>query len=218
MTLLVSNKDNPDSYDPVRLNKQEYYLTTISRLHNFDGSIGTPSTALYVEYEDSTVTHIAYPVIISAGLANATDAKLRAEQYNIKASPGYHALVLNREASADIIRPIEIVPALQHYRLVHESPNNVFESAVVDLKYVKIFEYVKGAHIKGDGIIEVPVETNTGRKFTYRQASVNGEFIVPYSTTGNSYDVKTTGKYTISGTGKQYDVAESAILEGSTIQ
>jgi len=218
MTLLVSNKDNPDSYDPVRLNKQEYYLTTISRLHNFDGSIGTPSTALYVEYEDSTVTHIAYPVIISAGLANATDAKLRAEQYNIKASPGYHALVLNREASADIIRPIETVPALQHYRLVHESPNNVFESAVVDLKYVKIFEYVKGAHIKGDGIIEVPVETNTGRKFTYRQASVNGEFIVPYSTTGNSYDVKTTGKYTISGTGKQYDVAESAILEGSTIQ
>jgi dolichyl-diphosphooligosaccharide--protein glycosyltransferase len=218
MTLLVSNKDNPDSYDPVRLNKQEYYLTTISRLHNFDGSIGTPSTALYVEYEDSTVTHIAYPVIISAGLANATDAKLRAEQYNIKASPGYHALVLNREASADIIRPIETVPALQHYRLVHESPNNVFESALVDLKYVKIFEYVKGAHIKGDGIIEVPVETNTGRKFTYRQASINGEFIVPYSTTGNSYGVKTTGKYTISGTGKQFDVAESAILEGTTIQ
>ncbi len=218
MTLLVSNKDNPDSYDPVRLNKQEYYLTTISRLHNFDGSIGTPSTALYVEYKDSTVTQIAYPVIISAGLANATEAKLRAEQYNIKASPGHHALVLNREASADIIRPIETVPALQHYRLVHESPNNVFESAVVDLKYVKIFEYVKGAHIKGDGIIEVPVATNTGRKFTYRQASVNGEFIVPYSTTGNSYDVKTTGKYTVSGSGKQYDVPESAVLDGSTIQ
>jgi dolichyl-diphosphooligosaccharide--protein glycosyltransferase len=83
---------------------------------------------------------------------------------------------------------------------------------------VKIFEYVKGAHIKGDGIIEVPVETNTGRSFTYRQASMNGEFIVPYSTTGNSYDVKTTGKYTVSGSGRQYDVPESAVLQGSTIQ
>jgi dolichyl-diphosphooligosaccharide--protein glycosyltransferase len=88
----------------------------------------------------------------------------------------------------------------------------------VDVRYVKIFEYVKGAHIKGDGIIEVPVVTNTGRSFTYRQASVNGEFIVPYSTTGNSYDVKTTGKYTISGTGKQYEVPESAVLQGTTIQ
>jgi dolichyl-diphosphooligosaccharide--protein glycosyltransferase len=218
MTMLVSNKDNPNSYDPVRLNKQEYYLTTISRLHNFDGSIGTPSTALYVEYADSTVTQISYPVIISAGSVNTTDAKLRAEQYNIKASPGHHAVVLNREASADIVRPIDSVPALRHYRLVHESPDNVFTSAAVDVKYVKIFEYVRGAHIKGDGIIEVPVETDTGRKFTYQQASVNGEFIVPYSTTGNSYGVKTTRKYTISGTGKQYDVPESAVLEGLTIQ
>jgi dolichyl-diphosphooligosaccharide--protein glycosyltransferase len=88
----------------------------------------------------------------------------------------------------------------------------------VDVRYVKIFEYVKGAHIKGDGIIEVPVVTNTGRNFIYRQASVNGEFIVPYSTTGKSYDVKTTGKYTVSGTGRQYDVTESAVLQGSTIE
>jgi dolichyl-phosphooligosaccharide-protein glycotransferase len=217
MSLLIQSKDNPDSFEPVRLNKQEYYMTTISRLHNFDGSMGTPSTALYVEYDDPT-TKIPYPVIRSGGLTNATDAKLRAEQFNLKALPGQHALAMNREATVDIVHPIDTVPALQHYRLVHESPTNVFNSAVVDVKYVKIFEYVKGAHIKGDGIIEVPVETNTGRKFTYRQASVNGEFIVPYSTTGNPYDVKTTGKYTISGSGKQYDVPESAISEGTTIQ
>jgi hypothetical protein len=30
--------------------------------------------------------------------------------------------------------------------------------------------------------------------------------------------VKTTGKYTIKGTGKQYEVPESAISEGITIQ
>ena len=59
---------------------------------------------------------------------------------------------------------------------------------------------------------------NTGRSFIYRQASVNGEFIVPYATTGNSYDVKTMGKYTISSTGKQYEVPESAVLQGMTVE
>ena len=35
-----------------------------------------------------------------------------------------------------------------------------------DVRYVKIFEYVKGAHIKGDGIIEVPVD-NKYRQIIY---------------------------------------------------
>jgi oligosaccharyl transferase (archaeosortase A-associated) len=218
MTMLIPNKNNPDSYDLARLNKQEYYMTTISRLHNFDGSLGTPSQVYYIEYADSSVTNVAYPVVITLEkTVNVTEAKIRAGQYNLKALPGYHASVMNPDATTDIIHPIDTVPALQHYRLVHESPNNVFGSSVIDVRYVKIFEYVKGAHIKGDGIIEVPVVTNTGRSFVYRQASVNGEFIVPYSTTGNSYGVKTTGKYTIPGTGKQFDVPESAILQGTVI-
>jgi dolichyl-diphosphooligosaccharide--protein glycosyltransferase len=86
------------------------------------------------------------------------------------------------------------------------------------VKYVKIFEYVKGAHIKGDGIITVPIVTDTGRQYTYSQASVNGEFIVPYSTTGNPYNVKTTGKYTIIGTGRQYEVPDAAVIDGMTVQ
>jgi dolichyl-diphosphooligosaccharide--protein glycosyltransferase len=217
-TLLVQNQDDPSNYGTARMNKQEYYLTTISRLHNFDGSLGIPSLAYYVEYADSSVTNVAYPVVITAEKTNATDAKLRAEQYNLKALPGYHAEVMNQESTTDIVHPINTVPALQHYRLVHESPNNVFNSDVVDVRYVKIFEYVKGARIRGEGIIELPVVTNTGRTFTYQQTSVNGEFIVPYSTTGNTYDVKTTGKYTVQGTGKQYDVPESAVAEGLTIQ
>ena len=173
--------------------------------------------AYYIEYADPSVTRVAYPVIINAEKIDAAEAKLRAMQYNLNASPGYHAEVLNPESTTDIIHPIDTVPAFQHYRLVHESPTNVFGSSAVDVRYVKIFEYVKGAHIKGEGTIEIPVVTNTGRTFTYRQESSNGEFIVPYSTTGNPYDVKTTGKYTITGTGKQYDVPESAVMEGSTI-
>ena len=48
---------------------------------------------------------------------------------------------------------------------------------------MKIFERVEGAVIPGEGVIEVTVVTNTGREFVYRQASENGTFIVPYSST-----------------------------------
>ena len=120
--------------------------------------------------------------------------------------------------------PIEKVPALQHYRLIHESVNNarvtVFPESspttLPDIKYVKIFEYVNGAHIAGDGIIEVPIVTNTGRVFVYRQESVNGEFVVPYSTTGNIYDVKTTGPYHIAGTSRYITVTDDDVLTGKT--
>jgi dolichyl-diphosphooligosaccharide--protein glycosyltransferase len=185
----------------------------ISRLHNFDGSMAQPSDVYYVEYADPSVSHQTLPVVIGAQPMNVSAAALAAEQYNLKAQNGYHAEVL----SPSLISPVDTVPALQHYRLVHESQRNVLDSKTADLKYVKIFEYVKGAHIKGNGIVDVPVVTNTGRNFTYRQASLNGEFIVPYSTTGNSYDVKTTGKYQIEGTNLQYDVPESAVMQGLTI-
>ncbi|MDD1656486.1 MAG: oligosaccharyl transferase, archaeosortase A system-associated, partial [Methanomicrobiales archaeon] len=96
----------------------------------------------------------------------------------------------------------------------------VFTSAqpgAPDIKYVKIFEYVKGARIRGEGIIEVPVVTNTGRTFTYRQVSRNGEFVVPYPTTGGPYDVRATGKYRIAGTGKEYTVTEEAVIQGLAV-
>ncbi len=214
MTLLTQGQDDPNSLQSVLLNNQQYYLTMVSRLHNFDGSMTRPSSVYYVEYADPQITKVALPVITSAVALNASEAQQRADKYNLGAAEGYHAIVL----SPAITLPIETVPALRHYRLVHESPSNVFNSATPDVKYVKIFEYVKGAHIKGDGIIEVPVLTNTGRSFTYRQESLNGEFIVPYSTNGNTYGVKTTGKYQIIGTGLQFEVPESAVMDGSSIQ
>jgi len=59
--------------------------------------------------------------------------------------------------------------------------------------------------------------TNTGRHFTYYQKSLNGEFIVPYSTRGNPYDVKTVGLYRIEGTGETFEVPEFAVMAGSSI-
>ena len=214
MTLLTPEQNNSNSYESVLLNTQQYYLTMISRLHNFDGSLTIPSSAYYIEYADPTISQVSLPVITAAEAINATDAVSRAAEYNLKAPAGYHAAAL----SPAIILPIETVPALRHYRLVHESPSNVFNSKTNDLKYVKVFEYVKGAHIKGEGIIQVPLISNTGRNFTYRQMSVNGEFIVPYSTTGNPYGVKATGKYRVITSGREYDVPESAVMQGTVIQ
>jgi dolichyl-diphosphooligosaccharide--protein glycosyltransferase len=214
MTLLAPSQNNPDSYESVLLNTQQYYLTMISRLHNFDGSLTNPSSAYYIEYADPTISQVSLPVITGAEAMNASEAVSRAAEYNLQAPAGYHAAAL----SPAITLPIETVPALRHYRLVHESPSNVFNSKTNDVKYVKVFEYVKGAHINGEGIIEVPLISNTGRNFTYRQQSVNGEFIVPYSTTGNPYEVKTTGKYRVITSGREYEVPESAVMQGTVIQ
>jgi dolichyl-phosphooligosaccharide-protein glycotransferase len=67
------------------------------------------------------------------------------------------------------------------------------------------------------GIIEVPLLTNSGRVFTYYQESVDGEFVVPYSTSGNGYEVRATGKYQIIGSGQEFDVPESAVTGGLAI-
>ncbi len=211
------------SYQSVPFYNQEYYLTMISRLHNFDGSMTDPtSEVIYVEYVDADTANASLPVITRTQQMNATAAAAEAEAYNQSASAGSHATVLNwyyQYQGDSILHPIEQVPALQHYRLIHETPQNVYgttSESGPDLKYVKVFEYVPGARIKGEGIIEVPVVTNTGRTFTYRQESVNGMFIVPYSTDGSG-EVKTTGPYTIAGTGRTFNVTEEDIQQGRTI-
>ncbi|MFA4859581.1 oligosaccharyl transferase, archaeosortase A system-associated [Methanoregula sp.] len=196
------------------LNKPLYYQSMVSRLHNFDGSM-TPAgnTSFYVELADPVITGTSVPVIMNAQTMNITDALIRVKEYNLKAPAGYHAAVL----STSTTHPIGDVSALRHYRLVHESPNNAPDSNTLNHKSVKVFEYVKGAHISGTGTIEVPLVTNTGRNYVYRQESTNGEFIVPYSTTGNPYGVKATGKYRVLSTGREYEVPETAVMQGLTI-
>jgi dolichyl-diphosphooligosaccharide--protein glycosyltransferase len=59
--------------------------------------------------------------------------------------------------------------------------------------------------------------TNTGRIFVYQQESENGEFVVPYSTQGNLYDVRATGQYHIVGTSRYIAVMEEDILLGKQV-
>jgi dolichyl-diphosphooligosaccharide--protein glycosyltransferase len=200
-------------YQLVKLNNQSYYETMISRLHNFDGSMVIPTKAFYVEYQLPLVTSLDEPLITKAQVLNASDAVSQAREFNLNAPQGY----LANAVSQALFLPVETVPALRHYRLVHESPSGVFSNTSAgtpDLKYVKVFEYVKGAHIRGQGIIALDLVTNTGRLFTYRQESVNGEFVVPYSTQGTPYEVQALGRYRIEGTSRTVDVPEGAVMQG----
>ena len=209
MTMYARNQQNTNVLDPVSVNIQPYYLTTIARLHNFDGSETAPTSSYYIEYQDPTTAKTSLPLITKAETLNGTEAVQRAAQYNAQAATGLHAVAAGIQPN----QPVETVPALGHYRLVHESPSN---AGSLSLKYVKVFEYVEGASIRGEGTIEVPVVTNTGRAFTWRATAVNGEFRVPYATGGTS-GVHTTGPYRIIGTGRTVEVSESAVLSGTTL-
>jgi oligosaccharyl transferase (archaeosortase A-associated) len=211
--LVPDNPVSPTGYDQVTVYTDKYFQTMVSRLHNFDGSMATAGQVYYIEY--TTTSGVGpYPVITNVEQLDAAEARAKAEQYNRNAQTGYHA----EAVSTILIMPVDTVPALHHYRLVHESPTNVFgEGSPADLKYVKVFEYVPGARIRGEGIIELPVVTNTGRQFTWRAESEDGVFIVPYATEGNPYDVRAAGKYRIAGTGQEFSVSEDAIMSGASI-
>ena len=92
------------------------------------------------------------------------------EEFEAKAETGVYAELMSDRPSF----PAADVAALTHYRLVYESDNQkqVHEDAQ-SINDVKIFEYVPGARITGEGEIELELMTNTGRTFTYRQESVN---------------------------------------------
>ncbi|HJK08597.1 MAG TPA: oligosaccharyl transferase, archaeosortase A system-associated [Methanocorpusculum sp.] len=202
----------------------EYYNTLTVKLQYYDGSMTEPGDVAVVETDSSA--NYGYPVITNVqGYATAEEAQAAADAFNENAPATKHAYVIaNPSGVATAYLPSTTVPALQHFRLVHESPNYVLANSQYTNQpveggtaWVKSFEYVQGAVINGEGTIEVNVTTNNGRTFTYRQESIDGQFIVPYSTYGSSYDVKTTGPYTIVETGETFEVSEEAVMQGLTI-
>jgi oligosaccharyl transferase (archaeosortase A-associated) len=208
--------DLSGQYQLVKLNNQSYYETMVSRLHNFDGSLATPNRVYYIEYRLPSVTGLDAPLVTTADIMDAADARSRAAEFNRNAVLGTGA----NAVSQAVFMPVDTVPALKTYRLVHESSTGVFpntSAGAPDLKYVKVFEHVKGARITGQGTIALDLVTNTGRFFTYRQESQGGGFTVPYSTRGNPYGVQALGKYRIEGTGLTYDVTEQAVQEGLAV-
>ncbi len=131
---------------------------------------------------------------------------------------------------------------LRHYRLVHESPSTIITFGGQEIKFVKVFEYVKGARIEGTApngsIVEIAttVSTNQGRTFVYVEREMsNGTygFIVPYSTEGpveggTNFDVfaspytlkagQDVGNATVMWTAeKNVNVSEAAVMDGKTV-
>ena len=123
---------------------------------------------------------------------------------------------------------------LLHFRLLYESETTAralkYKNAEKDIKAGKIFEYVKGAKIKGFAIsgIEVniftTVKTNQGRTFVYEQKTIaknnNFDFIVPYSTGKQENSDVSVSEYTIKIENKEIKIkaSELDILEGKTIK
>ncbi|MBU4076919.1 MAG: oligosaccharyl transferase, archaeosortase A system-associated [Euryarchaeota archaeon] len=118
---------------------------------------------------------------------------------------------------------------LSHYRLVYES--NTTGSNTINVKKIKIFEYVRGAMIRGttspNTILEifVPVRTNTNRTFNYIVKTIsdaNGNFtlVVPYATEGTPYETGPINAYSMyinNVTVKNISISNKQILDGSLV-
>lgn len=204
--------DTEGNLQSVTVYTPEYFGTMQSRLHNFDCSMAEPSTVMYIEYRDGDLYDLPYPLATNAAEMTYEEALAAVKQYNNNALPGYHAKIITPGIAT---APVE-VDALRYFRLIHESPSQGI-TGEYDIKYVKIFEYVQGAIIQGEGTIEADIVTNTGRTFTYSQKSKDGVFVVPYSSEGCPYETHATGNYRIIETGKEFSVSEKAVQQGLKI-
>lgn len=114
------------------------------------------------------------------------------------------------------------IQPLNNFRLLYESKTTGFTLKVDDnqeVKNYKIFEYVKGAVIKGRAStgtkieIEVNIKTNQDREFTYKNSVVseNGQFriTVPYA---KKCKIK-IGNYE-----REIEISEEDVLNGNIIQ
>ena len=216
-----------DKLVPIQLYLQPYFKTMVARLELFDGTETPIGDAVAIAYrpmqlqDGSTV-----PVITDQPKISSNYTELE-EFVNASRAKGDFAMI----ASRDQLTPAVPLEALKHYRLVHESENDVMASG---LKWVKTFEHVPGAVITGAApagtkvTIAVPIMTNSKRAFIYRQSNVsNGQFtlVVPYSTEGpmsggTNFDTKPIGAYQLVIGDKAYEVRvpEEMVMTGGVVK
>lgn len=222
-------------YQPVtHLRSQKYFQSMMIRLYLFHGSaVGASSTV--VDYDTETVRTEQGSVEVPIMPSNRT--MTREFRSNSQAEE-----FARQDGSASVggfgRQPPEAVDALEHYRLVHSSKSESTDSGRYrrslrtdaqslgvgpktvlpsDTGWVKTFERVPGATVKGQGpantTVRAGVQMKIGgknRTFTYYQLTEtgpNGNFTmtVPYSSTGykkygpedgyTNTSVRATGKY-----------------------
>ncbi|PWR75670.1 oligosaccharyl transferase, archaeosortase A system-associated [Methanospirillum stamsii] len=209
-TFIFPNPDDPKSGVNYPILTDEYYQTMISRLFNFDGSYTEPGNVYFIEYMKPSASGLPNPVVVGGSETNYTAGKALMEAFNASDNPN-HDVILTNFGYTD---PVSPVSSLGHYRLIYESKSRATPAEMADLRYVKIFEYVKGATIPGDGVLELDIKTNAGRAFTYRTESKNGTFTVPYPTETTIGAITIPGKYRNVKTKAEYSITEDQINGG----
>ena len=222
---------------------EKYFNTMETRLHMFDGnevqfkggSLGESSILLVMPFHTKPLQHYrlvheSSKYMIPHVIMNATNRDMLG--WGWYAAEGYTGA--------------ERLVQRLHYGLPDpDNPNQVRWTPpfVSPVSFVKVFEYVKGARIKGiapNGSIvgiATSISTNQGREFVYSQIVIsNGsyEFVVPYSTGGpieggTNYDVLATpyiikvgqieNEKIVWGTGKEIEIeiGEGEVMDGEIL-
>lgn len=191
-----------------------YYLSLAPRLHIYDGSMADPDEVILATYQPNS---------------HQSDGKtILGSQVNLKRESYQDAIRIQNESrksgegiligQSDISQPTVPISALRHFRLLYESHTMTDSGIKVNgtpartFSFAKIFEYVPGAVVPGEGIISLTLRTNIGREFTYQQKSINGSFVLPYPTDSCSGEVCPVGVYRIKETNQTIQVNESDII------
>ncbi|MFB3765304.1 MAG: oligosaccharyl transferase, archaeosortase A system-associated [Methanotrichaceae archaeon] len=216
---------------PIEAYRDPFFETMTARLFFFDGSETPVGNAFAIAYQIFEQNGTLFPVIVSQPLLSSNYSEL-VNYVNESRDKGYESEIVTENNPTSISSSVPLA-ALKHYRLVHESESTV---TYTGQKFVKTFEHVPGAVIRGKApagtkvTISVPIATNQNREFTYSQsnttdASGNFTLQVPYSTQGPSasgtkFDTgPSRSYYELMADGKVYQVSvpEEAVMAGGTI-
>lgn len=211
-TYYLNDEKTPENSGLIGLINQPYYSTMIVRLHNFDGSMALPNQVALGVLSGSQ-DRGTYPVINSIEFLDNSVAQEKLKEPESLSPSGTSAVL----GGFLVDSPIEKVGALHHYRLVYEDAAREPDGDYEEGSSVKVFEYVQGARLIGEGTIEVKIRTNLGRTFVYRQEATDGVFILPYPTEGGTYPVTAIGPYTLVSSGRTVDVREDDVKFGNNI-
>ncbi len=81
-TFFLQSSANASTFNPAQFIRQDYYLTMVSRLHTFDGSMTNATKVYEIQYVDPAITGAPLPVITGGDLLDTDDAVQKAGQYN----------------------------------------------------------------------------------------------------------------------------------------
>ncbi len=198
----------------------DYYQALITRLHIYDGSHTEPDQVFLVTYtpESSNSTQEVDGTLGTIRKIDYENAVNRVQQWTNDNPDSNEKMII---AQSDISQTSIPLKAIRHFRLVYES-NTSTDSTIYrpdgkpyrTFSFVKIFEFVQGAKIKGEGTVQLTLQTNTGRRFTYEQESQDGYFILSYPTDECIGGTCPVGKYLMQPSGLSLTVNESTIQSG----